>query len=225
MKIFRYLAAAVAGLVIMGVAQAQEADFSPTMTFELSDTTVNANPEMKVHVEQDSADEEELSHVTLRIPKGFNLPADEAIAGGSTLGTGEIVIHGGFDCRPGPEGGIPVGADLTLPASLTETDRADEQADRGVYAVWNLDISGVAEIVLEITGSLKTGWTLDGDIPANDNTCPPLVFDMTVDAQSSDGVAILTNSRVPKQHKFGATFTSAQSPATVTIVQKIKLTK
>ena len=50
------------------------------MTFELSDTKVGANPEMTLHVEQDSADEEELSHVTLGIPKGFNIAADEDIA-------------------------------------------------------------------------------------------------------------------------------------------------
>lgn len=231
MKINRSLASVsalslmVVGTALTGSASAQQADFSPTMTFELSDTKVNANPEMSIHVEQDSADEEELSHVTLMIPKGFNLPADEAIAGGSELGTGEIVIHAGMDCRPGPEGAIPAGADATLPATLTELDRTDEQADRGVYAVWNLDITFVAKIVLEITGSPKTGFKLDGDIPANDNTCPPLVFDMTVNAQSEDGVAILTNAKKPKTYNFGGTFTSAESPTMVTLTTPIALTK
>lgn len=226
MKIYKLLAAVtVLGLTSVGSVSAQQADFSPTMSFELSDTKVGANPEMSIHVEQDSADEEELAHVTLQVPKGFNLPADEDIAGGSELGTGEIVIHVGMDCRPGPEGAIPLGADATLPATLTELDRTDEQADRGVHAVWNLDITTVAKIVLEVTGSVKTGWKLDGDIPANDNTCPPLVFDMTVNAQSEDGVPILTNSAKPKAHKFAGTFTSAESPTMVTLVQKIKLTK
>ena len=224
MKNIRWIAGTVAALLALGGA-ALAADFSPTMTFELSDTKVGANPEMSIHVEQDSADEEELSHVTLRIPKGFNLPADEDIAGDSELGAGNIVIHAGFDCRSGPEGAIPIGADPELPATLTEVDRTDDQADRGVHAVWNLDITTVAEIVLEITGSKKTGWLLDGDIPANDNTCPPLVFDMTVNSESEDGVPILTNAKKAKTYKFGGTFTSAQSPTMVTLNQKITLTK
>lgn len=226
MKIYRYLAAVLAlSLGIAGSAIAQQGDFSPTMTFELSDTKVKANPEMKFHVEQDSADEEELAHVTLGIPKGFGLPADEDIADGTVLGSGEIVIHAGVDCRPGPEGAIPVGVDALLPATLEETDRTDEQSDRGVYAVWTLDIQGVTKIVLEVTGSTKKGWKLDGDIPANDNTCPPLVFDLTVNSESADGVPILVNASKPKTYKFTGTFTSAQSPASVTLTTPIKLSK
>lgn len=226
MKTYKLLAVVAAlGLAFVGSAQAQDADFSPTMTFELSDTKVGANPEMKIHVEQDSADEEELAHVTLGIPKGFNLPTDEEIANGSELGTGEIVIRAGTVCRPDGSSAIPLGVDATLPATLFETDRTDEQSDRGVYAVWTLDIQGVTKIVLEVTGSPKTGFKLDGDIPSNDNTCPPLVFDLTVNAQSEDGVAILTNAAKPKAYKFSGSFTSAESPTTVTIVQKIKLTK
>jgi hypothetical protein len=218
----------VVGTILLTVAvagAALAADFSPTMTFELSDTKVKANPEMSIHVEQDSADEEELSHVTLMIPKGFDLPGDEEIAGGSELGSGDIVIHVGMDCRPGPEGAIPLGTDAPLPASLTEQDRTDEQADAGVHAVWNLDISGVAEIVLEVTGSKTKGWVLDGDIPANDNTCPPLVFDMTVNSESEDGVPILTNAAKAKKYVFGGAFTSADSPTIVSLKQTIKLTK
>jgi hypothetical protein len=226
MKIHKLIAATAAlGIMLIGSAQAQQADFSPTMSFELSDTKVNANPEMKIHVEQDSADEEELGHVTLMIPKGFNLPADGDIAGGEELGSGEIVIHAGVDCRPGPEGAIPVGADATLPATLLETDRSDEQSDRGVHAVWTLDITGVTKIVLEVTGSKTAGWKIDGDIPANDNTCPPLFFDLTVNAQSGDGVAILTNAAKPKAYKFGGIFSSTGSPTQVTLIQKIALTK
>lgn len=226
MKTYKMMAVLAAlGLTFVGSANAQDADFSPTISFELSDTKVGANPEMSIHVEQDSADEEELAHVTLFIPRGFNLPADEEIAGGSELGSGDIVIGVGTVCRPDAASAIPLQVDAPLPATLVETDRTDEQADRGVHAVWTLDIQGVTKIVLEITGSTATGFKLDGDIPANDNTCPPLVFDVTVNAQSGDGVAILTNSTKPKNHKFSGTFTSAESPSTVTIVQKIKLTK
>lgn len=225
MKTYRFVAAVAAlAMAALGSAHAQEGDFSPKMTFELSDTKVGANPEMKIHVEQD-APEEELSHVTLMIPKGFTLPADEAIAGGSELGSGGIVIHAGPDCRPDAAGQIPIGANVSLPATLVESDRTDEQSDRGVYAVWILDIQGVTKITLEVTGSSATGYKLDGDIPSNDNTCPPLVFDLTVDAQSEDGVVILTNAAKPKAYKFGGIFTSAQSPSVVKIIQKIALTK
>ena len=94
-----------------------------------------------------------------------------------------------------------------FPATLKETDRTDEQADRGVHAVWFLDITGVTKITLEVTGSKKAGWKIDGDIPANDNTCPPLVFDLTVNATAGD-VPIVTNSKKPGTKIFTGTFTS-----------------
>lgn len=218
------LIAAVTALVMAFSGLALAADFSPTMEFELSDTKVGANPELKIHVEQDSADEEELAHVTLSIPKGFNLPADEAIEGGTELGTGGIVIGVGPACSSTPLGGLPVQAAGQLPAVLEETDRTDEQADRGVASVWTLDIQGVTKIVLEVTGSKKAGWKLDGDIPANDFTCPPLVFDLTVNAKAGD-VPILTNTKKAGKSVFSGTFTSAESAATVVIDQVFKITK
>jgi hypothetical protein len=78
--------------------------------------------------------------------------------------------------------------------------------------------------VLEVTGSKKAGWKLDGDIPANDNTCPPLVFDMTVN-QLAGEVPIVTNSTKPGTKIFTGTFTSQESPNVVTIKSKVKLTK
>jgi hypothetical protein len=216
----------IAALLVLSVVQAFPAsaagDFTPVMEFELSDTKVKANPEMKIHVEQD-AEEEELAHVTLKLPKGFNLPADEDIPGDTELGSGEITIAAGPGCHP-TAGAIPVAVDANLPATLLETDRSDEQADRGVYAVWTLDITGVTEIVLEITGSKAAGWTLDGDIPGNDGTCPPLVFDMSVNSEA-DGTPILTNAKKPKTYIFSGAFTSAESPTILTIKQPIKLTK
>lgn len=218
------LTAVVSAFVLALSSIALAADFSPTMEFELSDTKVGGNPELKIHVEQDAADEEELAHVTLGIPKGFNLPTDEAIAGGTEMGTGGIVIGAGPACRPDGAGAIPLQLAATLPATLFETDRTDEQSDRGVYAVWTLDIQGVTKIVLEVTGSKKAGWKLDGDIPANDNTCPPLVFDLTVNAQAGD-TPILTNATKPGPKTFSGSFTSAESPTTVTINQVITITK
>jgi hypothetical protein len=218
-----FAAALVASLAVMGSAFA-EGDFSPSMTFEISDTKVGGNPELKLHVEQDGADEEELGHVTLGIPKGFNIAADEDIATDTELGTGDIVIRAGTTCRNDGANAIPLSYDANLPATLKELDRTDEQADRGVHSVWNLDITGVTKIILEVTGSSKAGWKIDGDIPANDNTCPPLVFDMTVNAAAGE-VPIVTNAKKPGPKIFTGTFTSQESPTVVTLKSKIKLTK
>ena len=219
-----FAAALVASLSVMGSAAYGAGDFSPEMTFEISDTKVGANPSLSIHVEQDGADEEELGHVTLGIPKGFDIATDEDIPSATELGTGDIVIRAGTVCRNDGANAIPLSLDAPLPATLAELDRTDEQSDRGVHAVWVLDISGVAKITLEITGSKKAGWKLDGDIPANDNTCPPLVFDMTVNATAGD-VPIVTNSKKPGTKIFTGTFTSQESPAVVTLKSKIKLTK
>ena len=224
MKKKLFAGALVASLALMGGAAYGAGDFSPTMTFDISDTKVGGNPEIKIHVEQDSADEEEMAHVTLGIPRGFNIAADEDIATNTQLGTGEIVIAAGPACRPDGASAIPITYSPTLPATLKELDRTDEQADRGVHSVWNLDITGVTKIILEVTGSTKAGWKLDGDIPANDNTCPPLVFDMSVNALAGD-VPIVTNATKPGTKIFTGTFTSADSPATVLLKSKIKLTK
>lgn len=202
---------------------AKAADFSPQIEFALSDTKVKANPQMTVHVEQDD-DEEELAAVRLTIPKGFTLPGDEAIAAGDQLGSGEIVIQVGPECHP-TAGVIPVSVAATLPATLEEQDRTDDQADRGVAAVWVLDIQGVTRITLEVTGSVKTGWNLQGDIPANDFTCPPFSFDLTVNATSASGVPILVNPKKPGVKVFSATFTSADSPTELTITQPIRITR
>ncbi len=220
-KMSRWALAPLVGLLAASGAGA--ADFSPEIQFGLSDTKVKANPAMTVAVEQDEG-EEELAHVTLSIPKGFVLPPDEAIADGSVLGEGEINIHVGPGCRPD----FPVkeaDTNLNLPASLEEADRTDEQSDRGVYAVWVLDISGVTRINLEVTGSAKKGWKLDGDIPPNDNTCPPFSFDLAINQESADGVPIIVNPPKPGKAVFRATFTSLGEGLVVDLKQVIKITK
>jgi hypothetical protein len=217
----------IAALLVLSVAYIvpagaqEEGDFSPQTEFELSDTKVKGNPEVSIHVEQD-ADEEELAHVTLNIPKGFKLPKDADIDDGTELGSGEIVIAAGPGCHPSSP--LPVTVPLNVPAGLEERDRSDEQEDRGVYAVWFLDISGVTSIELEITGSKKKGWKVDGDIPANDFTCPPFSFDLTVNDKAGD-VPIYTNAAKPKTYIFAAIFSSADSPKIAKIEQPIRLTK
>ena len=220
-NIAKTFAVAVLGaLMIVGTASA--ADFSPEMTFELSDARVKANPQLKVHLEQDD-NEEELGTVTLKIPAGFKLPADAAIPNNDQLGSGTINIHAGPGCQPGQEA-LPT-APVTAPATLVEQDRTDEQIDNGVLAVWNLDISGVTEVPLVITGSKAVGFTLYGEIAPNANTCPPFSFDLNVNSQAASGVPLLINPKKPGKKKFTASLTSIDSPAVVDIKQVIKITK
>lgn len=217
-----------AGLVLAIVAAlslgpiAHAGDFSPTMKFDLSDKRVKANPQMTISVAQDD-NEEELATVTLKIPAGFKIPPDAKIPDGDQLGSGTINIHAGIGCRPGSPAGAPT-APLTAPATLEERDRTDEQMDAGVYAVWFLDISGVTNVPLVITGSRAAGYTLVGEIAPNDNTCPPFSFELKVNSQSSSGVPILKNPRAAGKKVFKGIFTSADSPATYVQKTPIKIT-
>ena len=213
----------VAMVTVMSLGpMAQALDFTPEMTFDLSDKRVKANPQMKITVEQEDG-EEELASVTLRIPRGFKLPPDEAIPNDDQMGAGTIVINVGPGCRPGSP--APADAPATLPASLVEQDRTDEQRDAGIYSVWLLDISGVTTIPLLVTGSTRTGWTLQGEIAPNDNTCPPFSFELNVNSQTTSGVPILINPRRAGKKVFSGTFTSADSPATYTVKTPIVITK
>jgi hypothetical protein len=202
---------------------ALEGDFSPEIKFELSDTKINANPKVVVSVAQEEG-EEELAHVTLGIPKGFKLPADADIPHNTTLGSGQINIHAGPKCRSDAAGQIPVKAPVTLPATLKELDRTDEDKNYGVHAMWQLDIQGVTKINLAVTGSEKTGWKLDGDIPDNANTCPAFSFSLTIN-EKAGGVPIITNPAKPGKAAFTAQFISQDSPAVVNLKQVIKITK
>ena len=207
---------------LMSVAgTARAGDFSPKMTFDLSDKRVKANPQMTIKVEQDD-NEEELANVTLRIPKGFTLPADDAIPNNDQLGTGTININAGPGCRPGSP--APADTTITAPATLKETDRTDEQKDAGVYAAWLLDISGVTSVPLEITGSKAVGWTAFGEIAPNDNTCPPFSFELSINSQSASGVPILVNPKRAGKKVFSGTFQSADTGTSVTLKSPILIT-
>ena len=214
-------AAIVAALALAPAAQAS-GEFSPTLTFDLSDKRIKANPQMTIKVEQED-DEEELATVTLKIPAGFKIPPDAKIPDGDQLGSGTINISAGPGCRPGAPSDDAV-APLTAPATLKERDRTDEQMDAGVYAVWFLDISGVTNVPLIITGSRAVGFTLFGEIAPNDNTCPPFSFELKVNSQSSSGVPILKNPRVAGKKVFKGVFTSADSPDTYVQKTPIKIT-
>jgi hypothetical protein len=211
-------------LMVALTATAALAEYSPTLEFKLSDTKVKANPSINIKVSQDK-DEEELGHVTLTIPKGFNLPGDEALANNTQIGTANLTIAAGPACRNDQAGQIPVSQSADIPnRTLYEQDRTDEQIDRGVIAVWVVDLKPVTTIPLELTGSMKKGWKLDGDIPANDNTCPPLVFDGTINAKAGD-VTILTNPKKPGTYVFGGYLSSTESPTVAEFKTPITITK
>ncbi|MFP5351068.1 MAG: hypothetical protein ACLGIB_00695 [Actinomycetota bacterium] len=217
---------AVSSLMVLALtASAALAEYAPKLSFKVSDTKTLANPEINILVSQEQG-EEELGHVTLNIPKGFNLPADEAIENGDVLGTADLEIAVGPACRNDGAGAIPLQA--TVPFSdrkIVEQDRTDEQADAGVHAVWVVDLKPVTTIPLEVTGSVAKGWKLDGDIPANDNTCPPLVFDGTIFSKSEGGVPLVTNPKKPGKYVFSGSLFSAESPSVVTVKQPVTITK
>ena len=215
------LTAAIAALMLVASqgALAQDA-FDVNVSFELTDTKVMANPGIKIHIDQ-PAGQPEMGHVQLRIPKGFKLPLDAKIADGDQLGTADLSIDAGPGCSGTAPGTVPA----TFPDRvITEQDRTDEQADRGVKAVWVVDLQPVTTIPLEVTGSARRGWKLDGDIPANDHTCPPIVFDAEIGPTSTGGVAILRNPKVPGNKIFKAIFTSQQSPDVDANAQTITIT-
>jgi hypothetical protein len=181
---------------------------------------VKANSELRIKVSQDSG-EEELGHVTLKVPAGFKLPKDGAIDNGDQLGIADLAIDAGPRCA----GAGPASAPATFPdRPIVEQDRTDEQADSGVKAVWLVDLRPVTSIPLEVTGSAKKGWKLDGDIPANQFTCPPLNFDATIFKKSQDGgVKITRNPSDPGRYAFKGVLHSQESPAKKTITTKIRI--
>jgi hypothetical protein len=224
-------------LAVALIGGAAWAAYAPKMSFALSDTKVKGNPEINIKISQE-AGEEELGHVTLTIPKGFKLPSDEQVANGSLLGTADLAIDAGPGCHPSGQGNPAKAAAPFNDRQIYEQDRDDEQADAGVHAVWVVDLKPVTTIPLVVTGSPTTGWKLDGDIPANDFTCPPLNFDGTIlsktevrpvtnpnDPVGEAGVPILTNPKKPGKYAFGGSLFSAQSSEIVTIKQIIKVTR
>jgi hypothetical protein len=220
MKITK-LAIAFTVLMVVGSQAAVAQDpFDVNVSIELSDTKVSANPAINLHIDQ-PAGQPEMGHVQLRIPKGFKLPSDAKIADGDQIGTADLSIDVGPACSGNGPGTLPA----TFPdRPILEQDRDDEQVDRNVKAVWVVDLQPVTTIPLEVTGNKKKGWKLDGDIPANDHTCPPIVFDAEIGPTSTDGVPILTNSAIAKDYVFRAIFTSQQSPDVDTNLQTITLT-
>lgn len=211
-------------LAISLVAGVAHAEFTPKFTVSLDNTKVKGNPAMTFHLEFD-AEDEEIGLFTGFIPKGFTIATDEQIPDDEAIGSGEVMIRAGFDCRPGPEGAIPVGAEVTIPATFYEKARTDEEIDAGVIAVWLLDLEPANRVRLLVKGSPATGYTVSGAPTPSDNTCNPLTADLTIDAQSESGVPIVTNPKKAGKKKFMADITSQDSPDIAHFEQIIVITK
>lgn len=199
------------------------ADFTPVYKFSLSETKVNANPQLTFHLEFDR-DDEEIGMFTGTLPRGFRIATDEAIANDEEIGAGQITIAGGPGCRPGsptPDARVPA----TINAVFKEKDRTDAEIDEGVWAVWFLDIEPVNRVRLLVKKDPVTlGWTVSGAPDPGDNTCNPLTADLNIYPKSEGGVPVVMNPRLPRKKKFTATITSQDSPAVATFVQYINIT-
>ncbi|MDQ3914957.1 MAG: hypothetical protein M3323_06435 [Actinomycetota bacterium] len=233
----RTKALAIGGLVtaftmLAGVAYA---DFSPAFDLTLSDTKIGANPSFDIHLEFDENDEE-IANFKMTIPKGYVIAGDEDIEdepfipgrqerSGADIGGGTVTIAAGPDCRPGPEGGIPVKEDVTIQAEIYERSRTDEEADAGVHAVWFLDLEPANRVRLLVTGSPQTGWTVEGAPTPSDNTCNPLLVDLTIEGKTADDVPVITNPVKPGKAKFTAEIASQDSPAVALFTEVFKITK
>lgn len=223
---------ALASLTLVGTALA---DFTPDYSLEVSDTTVGGHPQVDIHLAFD-AEDEEIGNYKMTLPKGFDIAADEdiengdggalpgAVAGDEEIGAGNVVIRAGFDCRPGPEGAIPVGSEVTIPATIYEKARTDAEADDGVHAVWLLDLEPANRVRLLVKGSITEGWTIEGAPTPSDNTCNPLTVDLTINSESESGVPIITNPLKKGKKVILSEIFSQDSPAVATFKTKVKIT-
>lgn len=220
MKIRKILGATVVATVAL--AGTAIAGFSPKFSLELSDLKKKGNPALDIHLEF-SAEDEEIGNFMMDIPRGFNIAHDDDIADDEAIGGGSVVIEAGPACRPGPEGGIPVSAPVTLDATIYERARTDAEADSGVHAVWLLDLEPLNRVRLLVTGSAKKGWHVEGAPTPSDNTCNPLTVDLTINDKSESGTPIVTNPKKKGKYTVIAKIVSQDSPAISTFKEKFKI--
>lgn len=189
----------VALVAVVAFAGTAFADFSPQFSLKVSDKKVKGNPALDIHLEFDADDEE--------------------------IGGGSVTIEAGLGCRPGPEGDTGATAPVTLDATIYERVRTDEEADAGVHAVWLLDLEPLNRVRLLVTGSKKSGWHIEGAPTPSDNTCNPLIVDLTINDKSASGVALVTNPKTPGKYKVKAQIVSQDSAAVAKFTEKFKITK
>lgn len=211
----------VASLALVGTALA---DFTPEFSLEVSDTKVNGHPQVDIHLEFD-ADDEEIGNFKMTLPKGYNIAGDDEIENDEEIGGGDVTIQAGFSCRPGPEGAIPLSAPVTLSATIFEKARTDDEMDAGVHAVWLLDLEPANRVRLLVSGSPTTGWTIEGAPTPSDNTCNPLVVDLTINSESESGVPLITNPKKKGKKVILSEVFSQDSSAVAVFKTKVKITK
>ena len=192
-----------ASLTVFGtVLPAQAAEFSPETTFTLSKRKVNANPALTIAIKQE-AGEEEVDAVKLRVPKGFKIPKDSAIADNTDIGDGQIKIAGTPLCNDASK--------QTVDVTIVERDRTDEEKSAGVRAVWVVDLEPVTRVRLTIKGTPARGYIIKGNIPQNGATCPPFEFNATIFQKAAGtDVKIIRNPSSPGKYRFTATWTGTQ---------------
>ncbi|MEO8324024.1 MAG: hypothetical protein ABI571_07810 [Actinomycetota bacterium] len=78
---------------------------------------------------------------------------------------------------------------------------------------------------LLVTGSKKSGWHIEDAPTPSDNTCNPLIVDLTINDKSASGVALVTNPKTPGKYKVKAQIVSQDSAAVAKFTEKFKITK
>jgi hypothetical protein len=194
--------------------------FSPTANFTLSPRKTRANAQLRVKVAQNRG-EEELARVRLSSPAGFKLATDRQLQNGEKLGDGEITIDAGPRCS----GQAPISGPVVVPVNIVERNVTSRERSRGVKAVYVVDLRPVTTIDLLVKGSPRRGWVLEGNIPANGNTCPPFTFDATIFKRAAQSNAkIITNPRQAGRYRLSATFFGAQGGRR-TVSETVRITR
>ena len=183
------------------------AELSPTTRWKLSSYKRNANPQVIFKLSQD-AGEEELAKVVLALAPGFKLAPDKAIKDNELLGEGHITIAAGPGCVSG-------NAEATFPfevdATLREKNRNAQQKKKGVWARWVLEIPNVTTVPIIIKGTPKKGLKAHASIEANDFTCPPFSFRLTLFKRSETSKAkIWRNPYKPGRYTLKVIYTGEE---------------
>lgn len=212
----------VALVAVVALAGTAFADFSPQFSLKVSDKKVEGNPALDIHLEFD-ADDEEIGNFMMDFPKGYKVASDAKVPDDEVIGAGTVTIEGGPGCNPAGEG-LPT-APVSIPATIYERARSDEELDAGVHAVWLLDLEPLNRVRLLVTGSKKSGWHIEGAPTPSDQTCNPLIVDLTINDKSESGVALVTNPKKPDTYKVKSQIISQDSAAIAKFTTKIKIKK
>ncbi len=214
-RISRLVVAAIATISVVVPAVARAADFSPTADYQMctADSEADCVPnyytasavQFRVQLSQDKG-EEELKHISLKVPAGFRYPKDEQLTDGERLGNADIVI----DFGPGCAGGVGTHP-FEINGYFEERDRTDDEVDDGVRVVFRLNLDPIPPIDLKVYGTPRLGYHIETDISETRATCPPFNFDAVFFANSEDsGIPLLRTPKTPGRYVMRAIFTSTQ---------------